>query len=117
MESKKNVMYKEMMRSFVFDDPQDDHCRDDEEEEKSDEVPRKQQQPLLEIMITPKFNEICNDYLLQPQESDIEHEGNVFHKEEEIYRGSFGTTYMFKGEDANFGLTRIAVKAGIPHEE
>ena len=64
MESKKNVMYKEMMRSYVFDDPQDDHRREDEEEEKSDELPRQQQQPLQETMITPKFNEICNDYIL-----------------------------------------------------
>ena len=68
-------------------------------------------------MATPKPNDICNDYILQPQESDIEHEGKVFQKHEEIYRGSFGTTYMFKVDDANFGLTKIAVKAGIPHEE
>ena len=68
-------------------------------------------------MITPKPNEICNDYILQPQESDIEHEGKVFRKMEEIYRGSFGTTYMLKTEDANFGMIKISVKAGIPHEE
>jgi translation elongation factor EF-1beta len=69
------------------------------------------------MMATPRPNEICNDYILQPQESDIEHEGKVYRKQEEVYRGSFGTTYMFKTEDAKFGLTKIAVKAGIPQEE
>jgi hypothetical protein len=69
------------------------------------------------MMATPKNNEICNNYILQPQESDLEYEGKVFRKQEEIYRGSYGTTYMFKVDDAKFGLTKIAVKVGIPNEE
>ncbi len=97
-----------MMRGV---DPQNMDYR---EEESSEERPKYQHQ---QMMATPKPSEICNNYILQPQESDIEYEGNVYRKQEEIYRGSFGTTYMFKVEDANFGLTKIAVKVGIPHEE
>ena len=69
------------------------------------------------MLATPKPSEICNNYNLPPQESDINYEGNVYQKQEEIYRGSFGTTYMFKVEDAKFGPTKIAVKVGIPGEE
>ena len=100
-----SVMQKDMMRRV---DPQN---QDHREEERSEERPQQQMMP------TPKPNEICNDYILQPQESDIEYEGKVYRKQEEIFRGSFGTTYMFKTEDAKFGLTKIAVKAGIPQEE
>jgi hypothetical protein len=69
------------------------------------------------MMTTPKPNEICNNYILEPQESAIEYEGKAYRKQEEIYRGSFGTTYIFKVEDAKFGPTKIAVKVGIPGEE
>lgn len=69
------------------------------------------------MMVTPKPSEICNNYILQPQESDIEYERKMFRKHEEIYRGSFGTTYLFKVENEKFGLTKLAVKVGIPNEE
>ena len=30
------------------------------------------------MMATPKPNEICNNYILEPQESDIEYAKNVY---------------------------------------
>ena len=36
---------------------------------------------------------------------------------EEIYRGIFGTSYMFKADEIKIGPNKITVKAGIPNVE
>ena len=92
-------------------DPQN---QDQHEKELSEQLPIDQQQ---QMMATPSPSEICNNYNLQPQESDIQYNENEYRKQEEIYRGSFGTTYMFKAEDAKCKLKKIAVKVGIPNDE
>jgi hypothetical protein len=122
-------------------DPQN---KDHSEVKNSDQLVINQQQQQQQMMGTPKPNEICNNYILpqesdieyepqdgEPQESDIEYGKNkkVYQKQEEIYRGTFGTKYMFKIKDSNNEQpeiavkeaknypTKIAVKVGIPGEE
>ena len=68
---------------------------------------QQQQQQQQHMMATPKPNEICNNYILEynsiildthslthilePQESDNEYVKIEYQKQEEIYRGTFGT--------------------------